>query len=55
MRVAEVKEDALHEALGLPPWITFTKASCSAVQVRVSWTKMKHVPVHVVRDNLRMS
>lgn len=48
MPAAELKESFLEAFLDFPPWLTLKKASCSTVRARVSWTKLKTVPVRLV-------
>lgn len=44
----ELDEDVLTELLELPSWLKLTSAFCNHVTIRISWTKLKKVPVVLV-------
>lgn len=45
----QLNEDVLTELLELPSWIRLTSAWCNHVSFRISWTKLKSVPITLVR------
>lgn len=46
---AELKEDAIMEAAQFPPWLVLERAVCNSIKFKISWTKLKSVPIRVVR------
>lgn len=44
----ELEEDVLTELLALPTWMKLTQARCNRVLIRIPWTKLKSVPIHLV-------
>lgn len=46
----QLNEDVLTDLLELPPWIRLTSAWCNHVSFRISWTKLKSVPITLVRQ-----
>lgn len=45
----QLDENVLTELLELPSWIRLTSAWCNHVSFRISWTKLKSVPITLVR------
>lgn len=45
----QLNEDVLTDLLELPSWIRLTSAWCNHVSFRISWTKLKSVPITLVR------
>lgn len=48
----QLNEDVLTELLELPSWIRLTSALCNHVSFRISWTKLKSVPITLVNYHL---
>ena len=44
----------LTELLELPSWLRLSKATCNRVSVRIQWTKLKSVPIHLSLDEVRV-
>lgn len=44
----ELEEEVLTELLALPTWMKLTHAHCNRVLIRIQWTKLKSVPIHLV-------
>lgn len=47
----QLNEDVLTDLLELPPWIRLTSAWCNHVSFRISWTKLKSVPITLVSES----
>jgi len=45
----ELDECVLTDLLALPTWMKITKATCNRVFARIPWTKLKSVPIMLVR------
>ena len=45
----ELDEKILTELLELPNWLSLQKAWCNRVSIRIPWTKLKSVPLCLVR------
>lgn len=50
----QLDENVLTELLELPAWIRLTSAWCNHVSFRISWTKLKSVPITLVSWILSM-
>ena len=48
-----LNEDLLTELLELPSWLRLSRATCDRVAVRIQWTKLKSVPIHLSLDEVR--
>lgn len=46
----QLDENVLTELLELPAWLRLTSAWCNHVSFRISWTKLKSVPITMVRQ-----
>lgn len=46
----ELDERVLTELLELPSWLRLTSAWCNHVSFRISWTKLKSVPITLVSN-----
>ena len=46
----ELNEQVLTELLELPSWLRLSGATCNRVAVRIQWTKLKSVPIHLSLD-----
>lgn len=44
----ELEEKVLTNLLELPNWLTLDRAWCNRVAIRIPWTKLKSVPIHLV-------
>lgn len=44
----QLDENVLTELLELPSWLRLTSAWCNHVSFRISWTKLKSVPITLV-------
>lgn len=44
----QLDENVLTDLLELPSWIRLTSAWCNHVSFRISWTKLKSVPITLV-------
>ena len=51
----ELNEEVLTELLELPSWLRLSGATCNRVAVRIQWTKLKSVPIHLSLDEVRKS
>ena len=49
----ELNEEVLTELLELPSWLRLSEATCNRVAVRIQWTKLKSVPIHLSLDEVR--
>ena len=49
----ELNEEVLTELLELPSWLRLSGATCNRVAVRIQWTKLKSVPIHLSLDEVR--
>ncbi|CAB4066177.1 UHRF1-binding protein 1,UHRF1-binding protein 1-like [Lepeophtheirus salmonis] len=50
----ELNEEVLTDLLELPSWLKLTEATCNRVTVRIQWTKLKSVPIHLSLDEVRV-
>ncbi len=50
----ELNEEVLTELLDLPSWLRLSGATCNRVSVRIQWTKLKSVPIHLSLDEVRV-
>lgn len=50
----QLNEEVLTELLELPSWLRLSGASCNRVAVRIQWTKLKNVPIHLSLDEVRV-
>uniref|UniRef100_A0A2R5LM64 Putative uhrf1-binding protein 1 n=1 Tax=Ornithodoros turicata TaxID=34597 RepID=A0A2R5LM64_9ACAR len=48
----ELDELLLADLLELPPWLVLTRAVCNYVTLKIQWTKLKSVPIHLVLDEV---
>ena len=48
----ELNEEVLTELLELPSWLRLSGATCNRVAVRIQWTKLKSVPIHLSLDEV---
>ncbi|CAG9767009.1 unnamed protein product [Ceutorhynchus assimilis] len=48
----ELNEDVLTDLLELPCWLRLTKAWCNKVTFRITWTKLKTVPICLSLDEV---
>lgn len=46
----QLDENVLTELLELPAWLRLTSAWCNHVSFRISWTKLKSVPITLVSN-----
>ena len=46
----ELDEIVLTDLLELPSWLRLTSAWCNKVTFRIQWTKLKSVPIFLVRN-----
>ncbi|ERL88604.1 hypothetical protein D910_05989 [Dendroctonus ponderosae] len=51
----ELNEDVLTDLLELPCWLRLTKAWCNKVTFRITWTKLKTVPICLSLDEVNIS
>nr|XP_016941639.1 UHRF1-binding protein 1-like isoform X5 [Drosophila suzukii] len=51
----ELDERVLTELLELPSWLRLTSAWCNHVSFRISWTKLKSVPITLTLDEVRIT
>lgn len=49
-----LNEEVLTELLELPSWLRLSRATCNRVAVRIQWTKLKSVPIHLSLDEVRV-
>uniref|UniRef100_A0A0N4Z509 Chorein_N domain-containing protein n=1 Tax=Parastrongyloides trichosuri TaxID=131310 RepID=A0A0N4Z509_PARTI len=52
LRNIELNEDVLSDLLELPPWLRITKAFCNSVGVKIPWTSLKTLPIHIICDEI---
>lgn len=45
----QLDENVLTDLLELPSWLRLTSAWCNHVSFRISWTKLKSVPITLVK------
>lgn len=50
----QLDEAVLTELLELPSWLRLTSAWCNHVSFRISWTKLKSVPITLVYIDLKI-
>jgi len=50
----ELNDEVLTDLLELPVWLRLSKATCNRVAVRIQWTKLKSVPIHLSLDEVRV-
>ena len=50
----ELNDELLTDLLELPVWLRLSKATCNRVAVRIAWTKLKSVPIHLSLDEVRV-
>lgn len=50
----QLDEAVLTELLELPSWLRLTSAWCNHVSFRISWTKLKSVPITLVDIDLKI-
>lgn len=48
----ELDELVLTDVLELPSWLRITNAKCNHVTVKIHWTKLKSVPIHLSLDEV---
>jgi len=48
LRNLELDQEVMTELLSLPSWMKLTQATCNHVLIRIPWTKLKSVPIHLV-------
>ncbi|XP_067121417.1 bridge-like lipid transfer protein family member 3B isoform X2 [Centruroides vittatus] len=48
----ELDELVLTDVLELPSWLRITNARCNHVTVKIHWTKLKSVPIHLSLDEV---
>uniref|UniRef100_W8B936 UHRF1-binding protein 1-like n=1 Tax=Ceratitis capitata TaxID=7213 RepID=W8B936_CERCA len=51
----QLDEAVLTELLELPSWLRLTSAWCNHVSFRISWTKLKSVPITLTLDEVNIS
>lgn len=51
----QLDEDVLNDLLELPGWLRITSAWCNHVSFRISWTKLKSVPITMVLDEVNVT
>lgn len=44
----ELNEQVLTDLLELPTWLRLTHAAVNRVSIKIQWTKLKSVPIHLV-------
>jgi len=52
LRNLVLNEDVLTDLLELPSWLRLSQATCDRVAVRIQWTKLKSVPIHLSLDEV---
>ena len=50
----ELNEEIVTDLLELPVWLRLSKATCNRVHVRIQWTKLKSVRIHLSLDEVRV-
>ncbi|KAG9510446.1 UHRF1-binding protein 1-like protein [Fragariocoptes setiger] len=48
----ELEESVLVDLLSFPSWLTINKAACNSLTIKISWTKMKSVPIQMNLDEV---
>ncbi|KAF2358503.1 Vacuolar protein sorting-associated protein 13 N-terminal domain [Trinorchestia longiramus] len=48
----ELNEQVLTDLLELPTWLRLTRASVNRVSIKIQWTKLKSVPIHLSLDEV---
>ena len=51
----DLNEEVLCDLLELPTWLRLAKASVNKVSVKIQWTKLKSVPIFLVRYEVYMN
>lgn len=51
----QLDEAVLTDLLELPTWLRLTNAWCNHVSIRISWTKLKSVPITLTLDEVNIS
>lgn len=51
----QLDEDVLTELLELPSWLRLTSAWCNHISFRISWAKLKSVPITLSLDEVNIS
>ncbi|XP_055853904.1 bridge-like lipid transfer protein family member 3B isoform X3 [Episyrphus balteatus] len=51
----QLDENVLTDLLELPSWLRLTSAWCNHVSFRISWTKLKSVPITLTLDEVNIS
>ncbi|XP_063697421.1 bridge-like lipid transfer protein family member 3B isoform X2 [Culicoides brevitarsis] len=51
----QLDEEVLTDLLELPTWLRLTNAWCNHVAIRISWTKLKSVPITLTLDEVNIS
>ncbi|XP_037882475.1 UHRF1-binding protein 1-like isoform X4 [Glossina fuscipes] len=51
----QLDEAVLTELLELPSWLRLTSAWCNHVSFRISWTKLKSVPIYLTLDEVNIT
>ncbi|KAL1475043.1 hypothetical protein MTO96_037579 [Rhipicephalus appendiculatus] len=52
LRHLELDEQVLTELLELPTWLCLTRAVCNYLTLKIHWTKLKYVPIHLCLDEV---
>lgn len=52
LRNLELDEQVLTELLELPSWLCLTRAVCNFLTLKIHWTKLKYVPIHLCLDEV---
>ncbi|XP_070392179.1 bridge-like lipid transfer protein family member 3A isoform X2 [Dermacentor albipictus] len=52
LRHLELDEQVLTELLELPTWLCLTRAICNYLTLKIHWTKLKYVPIHLCLDEV---
>jgi N-terminal region of Chorein or VPS13 len=51
----QLDENVLTELLELPSWLRLTSAWCNHISFRISWAKLKSVPITLQLDEVNIS
>jgi hypothetical protein len=51
----QLDENVLTELLELPSWLRLTSAWCNHISFRISWAKLKSVPITLSLDEVNIS
>lgn len=51
----QLDENVLTELLELPSWLKLTSAWCNHISFRISWAKLKSVPITLSLDEVNIS